>query len=180
MAFSVSQLEMLAKKGNKSADQILSKYNKKRKLESVKQPATKKTKPQSKVPLLIAKLELAGIKDLRWSGHNDGEYIFHPRRRWRLDVYHPESKVAVEVEGGIRSHGKNGEKSRHLQYDGFTEDAIKYFEAGKLGIWVIRVSSEMVRDDRAACMFIQAIEARGISLEKKNAMYRALREIINN
>lgn len=180
MAFTVTQLEMLAKKGNKSAVQALGKYNKSKKLEAVNKPPAKKQKTQSKVPELVAKLELAGVAGLRWSGHVDGEYIFHPRRKWRLDVYHPETKIAIEVEGGIRSHGMNGEKSRHLQYEGFTEDAIKYFEAGKLGIWVIRVSSEMVKDDRAACMFIQGIESRGFVPQHENSMYKTLREIINN
>lgn len=180
MAFSVAQLEMLAKKGNKSAAQVLGKYNEKKKLEVVKRPPAKKQKSNSKVPELVAKLELAGITGLRWSEHVDGEYMFHPRRRWRLDVYHPQSKIAIEVEGGIRSHGMNGEKSRHLQYEGFTEDAIKYFEAGKLGIWVIRVSSEMVKDDRAACMFIQGMESRGLLPDHENSIYKALREIIRN
>ena len=36
-----------------------------------------------------------------------GEFIFHPVRKWRLDHAWPDRKLAVEVQGGIFSHGRH-------------------------------------------------------------------------
>ena len=56
------------------------------------------------------------------------EYRFHPVRRWRLDFAHPESKVGVEIQGGIWTRGRHSrgagqvadmEKANQLMYMGW-------------------------------------------------------------
>ena len=177
MSFSVSQLRHLAKSGSQSAKQALEAYDRQK---SVDKPLTKSIteKPESKVPVLISQLKMAGITNLRWAEHPDGEYKFHPTRRWRLDVYDPGTKVALEVEGGIHSHGKQGNISRHLHHSGYEADIIKYFNAEKMGIWVLRASSEMVKSGIAAAMFIQAMEAKGFNNSKPNSSYKAYRDMV--
>jgi hypothetical protein len=177
MSFSLTQLEKLAKNGNSSAKQALNAYKKTKEKESVLTKTITK-KPESKVPILVSQLKQAGITGLRWSEHPKGEYKFHHTRRWRLDVYDPGTKVALEVEGGIHSHGKQGNISRHLHHSGYEGDIIKYFNAEKMGIWVLRASSEMVKSGIAASMFIQALELRGYINSKPNSSYIAYREMV--
>jgi very-short-patch-repair endonuclease len=66
------------------------------------------------------------------------EYKFHPRRRWKFDFAFPESRVAVEIEGGIWNSG------RHTRGSGFEGDCVKYNTAVKMGWVVLRYSPEMV------------------------------------
>lgn len=177
MGISISQLEKLAKNGNKNAAQALKTY---KGLKSSENDLTKKVtkEPESKVPILIAQLKMAGIDNLRWEEHPEGEYKFHPVRKWRLDIYEPNSKVALEVEGGIHSHGVNGQISRHLHHKGYEGDIIKYFNAELAGIWVLRASSEMVKSGIAASMFIHAMEARGYINRFPNSSYRAFKDLL--
>lgn len=60
------------------------------------------------------------------------EYRFHPERKWRFDFAFPEHKVAVEIEGGVWSHG------RHTRGSGFVKDCDKYNSAAILGWRVLR------------------------------------------
>jgi very-short-patch-repair endonuclease len=64
------------------------------------------------------------------------EFVFHPKRKWRLDFYFPEHKLAVEIEGG------NG--GRHQRRAGFEGDCCKYNAAAKMGITVLRYTTAMV------------------------------------
>ncbi|WP_025820668.1 endonuclease domain-containing protein [Shewanella marina] len=97
------------------------------------------------------------------------EFRFHPRRRWRFDFAWPELKLAVEVEGGIESHGKprtiNGKqvqlKSRHLTAKGFQEDCVKYNAAAVMGWKVLRFSGAMVRRGEAIEQIESALRALG-------------------
>ena len=61
------------------------------------------------------------------------EHRFHPVRRWRFDFAWPDSRVALEVEGGAYSAG------RHVRAEGFLADCEKYSEAAALGWRIIRV-----------------------------------------
>lgn len=176
MSFNLTQLKRMAKNGNDSAAQALAKYEEVKASES---NTTKKIsdRPTSKVPILIAQLAQSGIRDIRWSEHSDGEYMFHPTRKWRLDCYHAATKVALEVEGGIASHGKNGNISRHLHSAGYEKDIEKYFNAELMGIWVIRASSEMVKSGFAVSMFIQAMEHRGYVNPQPNEFYESYKRM---
>jgi len=60
------------------------------------------------------------------------EYRFHPTRQWRLDMAWPESKVALEVEGGIWTRG------RHARGAGMMADMDKYSWAAVMGWCLIR------------------------------------------
>lgn len=73
------------------------------------------------------------------------EYKFSDKRKWKSDFYFPESKLIVEVEGGVESHGKNGRKSRHCTPSGFMEDCVKYNEASILGHTVMRVTGTHIK-----------------------------------
>ena len=65
------------------------------------------------------------------------EYIFHPTRKWRIDFAWPEEKLAVEIEGGIYSHG------RHTRATGFLGDIEKYNALTELNWSLLRYPADM-------------------------------------
>ncbi len=64
------------------------------------------------------------------------EYKFHPTRKWRFDFYFTANRIAVEVEGGYGG--------RHQSTVGFRNDCEKYNAASKMGITVLRYTTDMV------------------------------------
>jgi hypothetical protein len=58
------------------------------------------------------------------------EVRFHPTRKWRMDLAHVETKVAVEFHGAIWAKG------RHTRGKGFAEDRDKMASAQELG-WIV-------------------------------------------
>lgn len=64
------------------------------------------------------------------------EYRFDAVRRWRFDYAWPENMVALEVEGGIYSHG------RHVRGKGYLNDMHKYNAATIAGWRVLRVTPQ--------------------------------------
>lgn len=66
------------------------------------------------------------------------EVRFHPSRKWKFDFVIDRTDIAVEVEGGIYQRG------RHTTGKGFTEDCVKYSEAGAIGWRVLRFTTEQV------------------------------------
>lgn len=68
------------------------------------------------------------------------EVEFHPTRKWRFDFCHIETKVAVEVEGGIWTNGAHS-RGKH-----FESDAEKYNAALEMGFAVFRLSEGMIKD----------------------------------
>lgn len=60
-------------------------------------------------------------------------------RKWRFDFAWPDSKVAVEIEGGIYTQG------RHTRGKGYESDMRKYNRAAVLGWIVLRGSAAMVQ-----------------------------------
>jgi len=78
---------------------------------------------------------------LNWFADNEivapeWEYKFDEQRNWRFDFAWPEKKVALEVEGGIYTHGRHGRGS------GIAKDIEKYNQASVLGWKVLRVTPE--------------------------------------
>jgi very-short-patch-repair endonuclease len=71
------------------------------------------------------------------------EHQFHTERKWRFDLAWPETKIALEYEGGIFSNG------RHTRAKGYDSDCEKYSTAAILGWTVIRITPMMLRDGRA-------------------------------
>ena len=63
------------------------------------------------------------------------EYRFHPTRRWSFDFADPETKVAVEIDGGAFIGG------RHTRGSGFVKDQEKLNTATSMGWRVFRYST---------------------------------------
>jgi len=72
------------------------------------------------------------------------EYRFAPGRRYAFDFAWPESRVALEIEGGTYTNG------RHVRGSGYRHDCEKYNLAAALGWRVFRATSDMLRDDLPA------------------------------
>ena len=64
------------------------------------------------------------------------EFKFHLSRKWRYDYAIIESKIAIEVEGGVWSGG------RHTTGKGFSGDMEKYNAGTLLGWRIFRVTPE--------------------------------------
>ncbi|MCC6356991.1 MAG: hypothetical protein IT577_24145 [Verrucomicrobiae bacterium] len=70
------------------------------------------------------------------------EYRFAPPRRWRFDFAHPQSRVAVELEGGVWNRG------RHNRPLGFIADCEKYSAAALAGWTVVRLTEGQITEER--------------------------------
>lgn len=84
-------------------------------------------------------MQLRAMKLHGW----EREFRFHPGRRWRFDFAHPESKIAVEVEGGAWTKG------RHNRPAGFIADMEKYNQAALMGWIVLRYTPQQVSSGEA-------------------------------
>ena len=71
------------------------------------------------------------------------EFKFCESRKWKADFHILESKLLVEVEGGIWSGG------RHTRGSGYIKDLEKYNEVSKLGYTLLRFSTEQVVSGKA-------------------------------
>lgn len=69
------------------------------------------------------------------------EHQFHPARKWRFDFADPDSKIAVEIEGGIWL-----QKSRHYDGSGAVKDMQKYLAATLDGWRIIRICGPMLTE----------------------------------
>lgn len=78
------------------------------------------------------------------------EYRFAPPRRWRFDRCFVDRKIAIELEGGVWNGG------RHARGAGIVGDCIKYNCATVEGWRVLRFTTDMLRDDPAACIALVA------------------------
>ncbi|AWV86177.1 DUF559 domain-containing protein [Acinetobacter radioresistens] len=84
---------------------------------------------------------VSDLKALRISFEQ--EYKFHPKRQWKADFHILETKILVEIEGGIWTGG------RHTRGKGFIHDMEKYNAATVLGYQVLRFSTEQVKSGLA-------------------------------
>lgn len=71
----------------------------------------------------------------------EAEYRFAPPRKWRFDFAWPVMRVAVELEGGVWTHG------RHARPMGMIQDMDKYNAAASLGWLVLRFSGSHLKND---------------------------------
>ncbi len=69
------------------------------------------------------------------------ELKFHPSRKWRFDFAHPDTMVAVEIEGGI------WDQSRHTRPVGFIKDCEKYNAGTKLGWFIFRLPGIFITEE---------------------------------
>lgn len=70
------------------------------------------------------------------------ECKFHPTRRWRLDYYHPPSRIGIELEGGIFLP-----KSGHSSINGIKRDIEKGNALALLGIHCFRLHAGMIKEE---------------------------------
>lgn len=84
------------------------------------------------------------------------EYRFDAERQWRFDYAWPESKVALEVDGGIWIRGK------HTRGSGWLKDTEKLNAAATQGWRMLRctpqqlATPDMIRTIKAALKHIEA------------------------
>ena len=71
------------------------------------------------------------------------EFQFKAERKWRADFHLVDTKILIEVEGGIWSNG------RHTRGKGYSGDMEKYNSASLLGYTVLRFSTEQVKSGKA-------------------------------
>lgn len=99
------------------------------------------------------------------------DYIFHPTRKWELDLAWPDMKVAVEIHGGTRGiyNKKTGKRvaGRHTQGGGFEEDRRKMNQAILLGWRVFEFTTQQVDNREAMAFLVDFFKSEGIELCKE-------------
>lgn len=95
---------------------------------------------------LLSQIEAVGLP------MPEGEYKFHPFRRWRFDFAYPSKKIGVECEGGTWIGG------RHTSGSGFAKDCEKYNNAAILGWTVLRFTGTMIDNGEAISMIEKAFD----------------------
>lgn len=151
LRLSLAQLEGMNTAGARKA---LSQYRKstssKTSSEKKKAKVSGEKQPTQLEQSFYDQIKAASLPEPCW---HKKELRFHSKRRWRFDFAFTEQKVAVELEGGTYSHGKERDgkklKSRHLTPTGFYNDCHKYAEAALLGWLVIRADAKMVANGEA-------------------------------
>jgi very-short-patch-repair endonuclease len=81
------------------------------------------------------------------------EHRFHPVRKWRFDLAWANQLLAVEVEGGVFTHG------RHTRGAGYQRDLVKYNAAQLIGWRVLRYSTSQVKNGTAIEQLKQVFNA---------------------
>lgn len=74
------------------------------------------------------------------------EYRFHSTRKWRFDYAIPEHKIAIEVEGGVWTGG------RQTSPQGFLGDMEKYNTATVMGWRVLRTTPDKLLTNETLAM----------------------------
>jgi hypothetical protein len=80
-----------------------------------------------------------------WTGMETGiiltsEYAFYPKRRFRSDFAHINSKVLIDIQGGVWMKGK----SKHSSGVGISRDCEKLFLASSSGYITFYLTAGMV------------------------------------
>lgn len=76
---------------------------------------------------------------------------YRHERDWRSDFAWPTHKLAVEVEGGVWTHG------RHTRGAGFTADAAKYNRLAADGWTVLRFTRATIKDGEALHLIMRQL-----------------------
>ena len=82
------------------------------------------------------------------------EYRFHATRKWKFDFCWPDQWLAVEVEGGTFSGG------RQVRGMGFELDCVKYNAAALDGWTVLRFTGRMVKSGDAIAVIEAALNEK--------------------
>ena len=81
------------------------------------------------------------------------EFVFHPSRKWRLDLFCHSYRVGVELHGGIFTGG------RHVNPAGFIRDREKMNAATELGIRVLEYWPQAITDGSAIAQIQRVMQA---------------------
>jgi len=68
------------------------------------------------------------------------EYVFHPTRKWRLDICWPDEKLALEIEGGTYME-RGGHRG---SIGGYIKDIEKYNALAILGYSLLRFTPQQM------------------------------------
>jgi hypothetical protein len=78
------------------------------------------------------------------------EVLFHPTRKWKIDVAWPAVKFGIEIDGGVfLQHADGRVGGRHNFGAGYRNDIEKFFEAAILGWRLVRVLPEHITSGQA-------------------------------
>jgi very-short-patch-repair endonuclease len=98
-------------------------------------------------------------RDLVWGIYGietpEKEYRFAPPRKFRFDFSWTRQKIAVEIEGGVWSHG------RHTRGQGYLADMEKYNLAGASGWRVFRFTPDQLREGTAQEFMRSILKPKG-------------------
>lgn len=90
----------------------------------------------------LAYWKLAKASPVAWTH----ELVFAPPRKWRFDLAHVPSKVAIEFDGGTYVAG------RHVTGSGYGRDCEKMNAAVAAGWAVLRYTTQMMRGKTWDCV----------------------------
>lgn len=68
------------------------------------------------------------------------EFKFHPKRRWRIDLFWPDHKLALEIEGGTYMKSGGG----HRSITGYHSDMEKYNAISIYGLSLLRFTTKQM------------------------------------
>jgi hypothetical protein len=118
------------------------------------------------------------VRERGYAGEIRYEVMFHPTRKWRLDMFFPFERIAVEREGGI--HGRKGArrcavcgetpKGRHNTGKGFEQNVEKYNEARVRGIMLLQATPDQIESGRATGWIMRAL-AGGVNGGSKEVLH---------
>lgn len=101
--------------------------------------AKPKPAPQSRK---VGPMQLLLMQQL-WPRAVEPELVFHPTRKWQIDVAVLDHKIAVEIDGGVWVQG------RHTRGAGVEKDNEKYAALAEYGWRLIRVTPRQVQTGQA-------------------------------
>ncbi len=88
------------------------------------------------------------------------EYRFMKRRQFKFDFAWPEFRIAAEMEGGVgMKHG------HHVSMTGYSSDCEKYNYAAMMGWQVLRFTSRMLKNGKAAEQMLMAFRKIKLPLD---------------
>ena len=79
------------------------------------------------------------------------EFRFHPTRKWRIDWAWPEHRLALEVDGGVWTHG------RHTRGAGWMKDTEKLNELTRMGWRLLRVTPSQLHDPQTIALLADCL-----------------------
>lgn len=100
------------------------------------------------------------LANLKYSGIPDPvqEFLFHPKRKWRLDFAWPDQKIAVEYHGIFGAH-----KAGHQAVKSLQRDYEKANEAILLGWTYLVITAETVNNNKGLEWLEKALKGKNDS-----------------